>query len=129
MLSRPSARPLPVTFLIGTMLFSVLCAAPLAAKGFRQIETRSDFLALVDGHVLWSLGLSMRLHANGNLRGKSLGRRVTGRWHWKDGLFCRTMSAGDDTLPMNCQSVKTLANTLRFTADAGKGRKRDFEIR
>tara|TARA_R110000868_G_scaffold411515_3_gene705058 strand:- start:65902 stop:66300 length:399 start_codon:yes stop_codon:yes gene_type:complete len=99
------------------------------AQEFERIKSQSEFLALVGRSDLRNLGVTLQVRQNGSIRGSAFGRRVTGSWTWKDGYFCRAMSWGSTVFPMNCQTVGLMANTLRFTADKGKGETADLRLR
>jgi len=105
----------------------ILSAAP--ALAFERVTDRSAFVGLVEGRTLTSLGVSLRVLADGKIAGRAFGSDVTGTWDWRDGLFCRAMAAGSRSFPLNCQVVELDGTTLRFIADEGQGDRADLRIR
>lgn len=126
----PKLSVLPAALLALVLALSLGGFAGAArADGFNRIATQAEFLSLVGKADLRNLGVTLQVRANGSIRGSAFGRRVTGTWTWKDGYFCRAMSWGTTDFPMNCQTVAMMANTLRFTADQGKGETADLRLR
>lgn len=107
---------------------SVLAATPAAAD-LARISDRAAFVATVQGRELSRLGVSLSVGPDGTISGRALGRDVTGAWSWENGLFCRTLDAGNRQFPRNCQVVSADAANIRFHADEGTGEIADFRIR
>ncbi|WP_143516832.1 dihydrodipicolinate reductase [Pseudooceanicola antarcticus] len=100
--------------------------APAGAEDFLPIETRADFLDLVDGAKLTTLGMTLYIRSDGRITGTAYGARLRGEWEWSDAYFCRTLSWGGQNLPLNCHSVTLLSRTLRMTEQEGQGTFVDF---
>ena len=60
---------------------------------------RAAFVELVGGRSLTGLGVSLTVSGSGKIGGRAFGRDVTGQWTWDQGYFCRTMQAGEQTVP------------------------------
>ncbi|MGI3166532.1 dihydrodipicolinate reductase [Pseudooceanicola sp. 200-1SW] len=104
-----------------------LLAPPAAAQEPQEITTRHDFTALVDGARLTALGVTLRIRSDGRIRGEMLGTDVSGRWHWRDSMFCHRLGWGDRGKTESCQSVTLISRILRFTGPEGEIR--DFWLR
>jgi hypothetical protein len=94
-----------------------------------RVTDRAAFVSAIEGRELSRLGVSLRVSADGTIGGRALGRDVTGAWTWENGMFCRTLDAGDRQFPRNCQVVSVDAGNIRFHADQGTGDIADFRIR
>jgi hypothetical protein len=100
---------------------------PLRAESL-EITTRADFLRLVEGRALTRFGVSLVLSPDGDITGRALGRRVSGRWEWKGPHFCRDFM-GEGLLGYDCQTVEMRGDALRFTALKGTGETLDLRLR
>lgn len=116
--------------LLATVALAMALAFSLAtqsrAEEFRRIETRTDFLALVDGAKLTTLGMTLYIRSDGRITGTAYGTRLNGRWEWSGAHFCRTLNWGGQSLPLDCQAVALLSRTMRMTEDEGRGSFVDF---
>lgn len=110
------------------LLIALALAQPVAADTFRQVTSRSSFVDLVNDRDLTRLGVRLNVTADGGIDGRAFGRDVDGRWVWRDGYFCREISAGSYKLPMNCQAVLLAGRTLRFVSDQGRGDSADLRL-
>lgn len=117
-------RLTPVAALLATLL-----AASPALADLARIADRDAFVSAVQGRELSRLGVSLNVAPNGSISGRALGRDVTGTWTWENGMFCRTLDAGDRQFGRNCQVVSADAGNIRFHADQGTGDIADFRIR
>lgn len=115
--------------MIRALLLSLALAAPLPALAFERVSQRGDFMTLVQGRTLHSLGVSLRVLPEGRIEGRAFGADVQGRWQWRDGFFCRELFAAGRAYPMNCQAVAVEGTTLRFTADRGRGDRADLRLK
>lgn len=106
-----------------------LAALPALADSYARVTDRGDFVGLVGGKTLKSIGVSLVVTPSGKIGGRAFGREVTGAWTWDDGFFCRTMQAGDRTFARNCQVVQRQGDRVRFIADRGAGDVADLRIR
>ncbi len=113
-----------------TALAVLATLAPLpAAAELARITDRDTFVSTVQGRELSRLGVSLQVSPNGSIVGRALGRNVTGTWSWENGMFCRTLDAGDRQFARNCQVVSVDGSSIRFHADQGTGDIADFRIR
>ena len=108
-----------------------LLALPNLALAFEPVTERTVFLEKMAGRSLYMglFDLSLTVAEDGTIRGSALGWNVTGKWDWKDGLFCRDMDWSGMEITYNCQVVEIDDDKLRFTADAGAGRAASFTLR
>ena len=111
------------------LILAVLTPLPALAEGLTRITAKPDFVAAVDGRSLTSMAVRLNVAANGAITGRAFGMAVTGTWAWTDGYFCRTLDTATRDFPLNCQLVETDGQTIRFTADKGKGDIADLRIR
>ncbi len=113
-----------------TALAVLVALAPLPALAeLTRITDRDTFVSTVQGRELSRLGVSLQVSPNGSIVGRALGRDVTGTWSWENGMFCRTLDAGDRQFARNCQVVSVDGSSIRFHADQGTGDIADFRIR
>ena len=116
--------------LLTALAIALTCASPGAAKaGFVPVKTKTEFLKIISGKNLKYSGASIHLSKAGTIRGKAYGKKVSGTWQWKGGLFCRSIIWGSRDLGPNCEVVKIDGNTLRFITDHGKGKRADMSLR
>jgi hypothetical protein len=107
----------------------LMAPLPAFAEGFAPVRDKAEFIGLVQGKALTRFGIALRVSPRGAIEGRAFGMAVTGRWAWKDGLFCRDLAYGSTDLGPNCQTVQRKGKTLRFTADAGKGDFADLRLK
>lgn len=119
----------PVYAILGAFLALTLVPLPLLANGFEPIRDRSNFLELVEGRKLTNMGVTLNVTGDGMIRGRALGRQVTGEWNWSDGFFCRSLFWGNTRFPDNCQWVGRQGDVIRFQSDRGTGEHADLTIR
>ena len=99
----------------------MLAAGAALADGYARVDSRAQFLSLVEGRELSRFGIALRVRPDGTIGGNGFGRDVTGSWAWEDGYFCRTLAWPGTDLPRDCQLVELSGSTLRFTAERGRG--------
>lgn len=113
-----------------TLIATLAALVPLPALAeLARVTDRAAFVSAVQGRDLSRLGVTLRVAPDGSIAGRALGRDVTGTWAWEDGMFCRTLDAGDRQFPRNCQVVSVNGSSIRFHADQGTGDIADFRIR
>lgn len=107
-----------------------LWATPSLAD-FQPISEREAFLKALDGRALniGLLNLQINVMPDGVIEGSAVGWNITGKWDWKDGLFCREMDWSGYAIDYDCQLVEINGDEMRFTSDAGKGASADFRLR
>jgi hypothetical protein len=103
--------------------------SPALADEYTRVTDRGDFVTLVGGKSLTSLGVTLRVSPSGSISGRAFGSTVTGAWTWNNGYFCRTLKAGSKVFARNCQVVQQKAGRVRFIADKGAGDTADLRIR
>lgn len=111
------------------LVASCIVAAPASAMD--AISSRDAFMQTLDGRDLriGLYGLTLSVRDDGSIRGRAMGRDVTGDWTWQEGYFCREMKWGSRDIPFNCQLVQADGTKMRFTTDRGAGDSADFRLR
>ncbi len=101
-----------------------------AASAMTPIKDENEFRRLVTNKTLVLRLYTIKLNVldDGSIEGSALARKVTGRWNWIDGYFCRDMKWGSREIPYNCQLVEYNGTEMRFTTDKGAGDSADFVL-
>ena len=107
-------------FALAASAVLALSALPAAAE-YARIQSKSDFVAAVNGKKLTRPLVNLQVTSGGVISGKGAVWEVTGTWTWKDGFFCRTLVWGGKDLGYNCQVVMRDGAKIRFTSDKGTG--------
>lgn len=115
--------------LSATVFAAMTCIGTPALAEFQTVQTREDFVAVVQGKTLTRPLVSIEVKPDGNISGTGAAWAVTGTWQWKDGYLCRSLAWGGDDLGYNCQEVKVNGTKVRITSDQGKGQSADFRLR
>jgi len=113
-------------------ILMLVAPAATAANDFQPVREKGDFLTLVQDRVLriGLYNLSIRVLPDGSIEGSALGWKITGKWDWKNGYFCREMDWSGTPIRYNCQLVEARgAEQLRFTVDQGAGDSATFRLR
>ena len=108
---------------------SALATPGLRAEGFDRVQSRDEFVRIIDGRALTRFGISLNVSPAGAIEGRAFGKKVTGAWRWEGGYFCRDLAFGNESLGPNCQVVEKRGEVLRFTADEGRGDYADLRLR
>lgn len=113
------------------LLISLFAQAPLGATAdqMQRIDSRDEFMRAVAGKSLTRFGIRLNVSDAGQITGRAFTKDVTGNWRWQNGYFCRDLYHGAEDLGPNCQVVEVSGNTIRFTADEGRGIYADFRLR
>lgn len=104
-------------------------AAPAVADDFKPVTAKSEFVNLIDGRELTSLGVRLSVSPAGAIKGSAFGYDVRGAWRWQGDYFCRDLAYGSTDLGPNCQLVLVKGDTLRFVSDQGQGQSADLRLR
>ena len=112
-----------------TIAFALAIGATPALAELQKIDSRADFLALVDGKTLVRPLVRLKVKPDGSISGKGAAWDVTGQWQWKSGYLCRSLNWGGDDLEYNCQEVKSNGDKMRITSDRGTGMTALFRLR
>lgn len=115
-----------ILLVIGSLLLVGTVQANTQAT---RVETRSDFVQLVEGRLLTYPGIRLNVTPAGEIIGRAWGRTVTGEWRWEAGYFCRDLAWGNRELGANCQEVTLRGETIRFQSDRGTGDFADLKLR
>ncbi|MEC8629024.1 MAG: dihydrodipicolinate reductase [Pseudomonadota bacterium] len=111
------------------LVIAVLIPSWVGASDFRPVQERSEFVGLTLGKSLKAFAVTLQVTSEGAIRGRALGRRVDGEWVWRDGYFCREMTAGSTEYAEDCQVVLFDGQgTLRFIAERGAGDQVDLKL-
>ncbi|WP_292287124.1 dihydrodipicolinate reductase [Marivita sp.] len=100
-----------------------------AAAELKRIESKSEFVQIVQGKTLSRPLVRLAVDQNGGITGRGVTWDVTGSWSWQDGFFCRDLTWGGDDLGYDCQEVRANDSEVRFTSDQGAGDTADFRLR
>ena len=108
------------TFALAATTVLTLSGLPAVAE-YARIQSKSDFVAAVNGKRLTRRLVELRVTSGGVISGKGAVWEVSGNWSWKDSYFCRTLIWGGKDLGYNCQVVMRDGAKIRFTSDKGAG--------
>jgi len=104
--------------------------APLsAAADTQRVTSEAEFVRMVEGRTLSTLGVKLRVTPEGRITGRAWGRDVTGTWRWQGDYFCREMTFGDKPVEADCQVVAREGDRLRFIAERGQGQQANLTLR
>jgi len=92
----------------------VLGQAGLAGQGFALIRTPAQFRAQVAGQTLSGARFRARVADNGALSGAYRGRRFDGRWTFRDGRFCQSLTADMNAPGSGCYYIAARGDELRL---------------
>lgn len=106
-----------------------IASSPASAEDFSVVESREEFISLINGRELTRIGIRLAVTEAGSIQGRAFGTPVSGAWNWDGGYFCRDLFYGETDLGPNCQQVKVRGNTIRFTSDYGTGDFADLRLR
>lgn len=85
------------------------------------ILTRPDFEAFCADRIIRGDGTTVVLSRDGRLHGRVGEAVLEGRWHWENGLFCRTATFDGVALDLDREIIERQGNLMRYTRDAGRG--------
>lgn len=112
-----------------TFAAALLTLATPALAEFQKVESREDFVALMQDKTLTRPLVRLKVTPDGNISGTGAAWEVTGKWEWQSGYLCRSLEWGGDDLGYNCQEIKANGNRVRITSDRGTGQSADFRLR
>ena len=109
-------------------VFLIACAeAPEGATAMadKPITEAADFTALVVGRELAlqsDPANTVVINADGSIGGVFGGAALAGTWEWRDGAWCRTLTAGPrGPSPEDCQTWTMTDGAFEVTRDRGAG--------
>ena len=100
-----------------------------ATADVQRVTSKGEFVQLVQGRTLSTLGVKLSVSPEGRISGRAWGRDVSGSWRWQDSYFCREMTFGDKPVEADCQVVEHDGDALRFIADRGTGKQANLRLR
>ncbi len=100
-----------------------------AFADFQKVNSRAEFVALVDGKTLSRPLVRLQVSSDGRISGRGATWDISGRWQWKGGYLCRSLEWGGDDLGYNCQEVRVNGQRMRITSDRGTGDSAEFKLR
>ena len=115
-----------IALVVSAIAFTV---PQMAAAELKRVESRSEFVSLVQGKTLSRPLVRLSVGPDGTIAGRGASWDVTGSWSWENGFFCRDLNWGGDELGYNCQEVRANGSQVRFTSDRGAGDSADFRLR
>lgn len=95
---------------------------------WQRITTEQMFRDYISGRHLIGACLKFVIHADGRIDGMADGQRFSGRWVWRDGLFCRVVEVEGEQLGADCELIETSKGLMRYTRDKGAGPSAIVEI-
>ena len=100
-----------------------LTLSATAADAWTRIRTEAEFRAQVVGRQTWIDGRGGTLsHPDGRVTGEWDGQRITGRWVWDNGAYCRNLRLGQTETGTDCQHYFIRGNQVRALSERGRGR-------
>lgn len=110
-------------------VFGIILATGATASEFKRIETKAEYLNVVAGKRMVAEWGWVTAAADGNLTGKVNGQAAQGKWDWKNGFWCRTISFGSTNMPRNCQAIFVSGDNLVSIRDKGQGKQTRMKIK
>ncbi|CUH81036.1 hypothetical protein TRM7557_03192 [Tritonibacter multivorans] len=95
-------------------------AAPALAESFTRIETDAAFKKQVANRQLLQGENTVTIRKNGKFSGVFGGTKYKGVWQWRDGYWCRTLTAPQENT--DCQMIEVGGGKMRLTRQRGKGK-------
>ncbi len=125
-----SARPININYsTIRLLILILVMAASSAFAEPKVIITSDEFIERVTDKTLTRPFIILKVSSDGKIHGTGAFRKITGRWLWQDGYFCRSLRWGRTDLDYNCQRVTSYGNKLTFTSYRGTGDSASFTLR
>lgn len=115
--------------LLFTACVTVFAMSSAVHAEYEKVQSQADFISVVNGKKLSRPLVELEVSPTGVIRGTGAAWKVSGKWVWKDGYFCRSLEWGDDDLGYNCQEVAINGAKIRFTSDKGAGKSASFSLR
>ena len=94
---------------------------PTSEDVWERVETEAAFREAFVGRSFVGAGARFTIHADGSLTGEIGESRLSGRWYWDAGLFCRTASLDGRELGLDCEVIEKHTDRMRYTRDQGNG--------
>ena len=103
------------------------CAAPVPPVTEGRILTEAQFLATVAGKTASSDLATVTFERDGDIAGTSDGVEIAGRWEWRDGYLCRTITE-PVAVAEDCQTWELRDGLLIITRARGTGGQLVFDV-
>ncbi len=101
---------------IGLVLFSW----SQITVGYQAVTAEEIFRnRVVDRKLSWAGGYNVVFSADGEISGNFPNGKVSGRWEWRDGRFCRGISVGGIARADECLLIEVEQNRVRFRRSNG----------
>ena len=101
------------------------CANTVLPVTYGRITTEAEFVATAVGRTVSNANTSIAITRNGRITGVTHGNEISGTWEWRDGFWCRTITAPVQTAE-DCQVWEVRNGVLRITRDRGTGETLEF---
>ena len=88
---------------------------------WRRVETEAAFRAAFADRVLEGDGIVFTIHGDGRMTGQVDGATLSGRWVWREGMFCRTATLDGTDLGTDCEVIEADGGRMRYIRDGGRG--------
>lgn len=119
------AALLPPAALSSLLLAGCAPQVPPVTEG--RIATEAQFLSTVAGKTASSELATVTFERDGDIVGVSDGVEIAGRWEWRDGFLCRTITM-PVAVPEDCQTWELRDGLLIITRDRGTGGQLVFDV-
>lgn len=108
--------------LIGLVLLAALaaCAQTVLPVTYGRIMTEQEFVATAVGRTVSNADTSVTITGDGRITGVTHGTEIAGTWEWRDGFWCRTITAPVRSNE-DCQVWDVRNGVLTVTRDRGAG--------
>ena len=94
-----------------------------ASAADERITTEQEFRATAVGKKMVTKGGYVNFGEDGSLSGEFSGKKLTGKWSWEDGYFCRTVKLGGKDRGHDCQVVLATEDGVVLHRKKGQGKK------
>ena len=102
---------------------------PATAGDFKRIKKKSEYLKMVADKKLVADWGWVIASSDGSLMGQINGQSAQGKWDWKGGYWCRTITFGSTSMPRDCQSIHVSGDNVVAIRDKGKGKQTPMKIK
>lgn len=103
------------------------CVTTALPVSHGPITTADAFRATVAGKTVANADTTVTIQRNGTLSGSTKGTEISGVWEFRDGQWCRTITAPAPSAE-DCQLWRIDGNLVTIQRDSGKGETLRFRV-